>query len=66
MSATPATLRYDASAGSGDTLRPCAVMIRFFLRPMIVMKPSASISARSPVHSQPSASVWQALGSLPL
>ena len=40
---------------TGVMFLPLEVMIRSFLRPVIITNPSASISPRSPLRSQPSA-----------
>ena len=50
-----------ASMFAGDMFLPAALMISSFLRSTIVTKPSASISATSPVCSQPSASIASAV-----
>ena len=39
---------------TGVMFLPLEVMIRSFLRPVIVTKPSSSIEPRSPVRSHPS------------
>ena len=47
----------------GATFLPPAVTMMSFLRSVILMKPSSSISAMSPVRSQPSASSTSAVAS---
>ena len=46
-----------ASNMPGDTFLPPAVMIRSFLRPVMVTNPSSSMSPRSPVCNHPS-TIW--------
>ena len=46
---------------AGDMFLPAALMISSFLRSTILTKPASSISAMSPVWSQPSESIVSAV-----
>ena len=50
-----------SSSGAGATFLPAAVTMRSFLRPVILRKPSSSISPMSPVWNQPSSSMTSAV-----